>query len=452
MSGRWRDSRPCETPLRRFNGELSEALAQAERNIQATLTWLQDRASHWQAMVQQCGGDVNAASAAFAACQRSGYTDKDGKYHAPNCQRQEAALRQAQARLRQAQAELQNAREWQKRVQDAAVSYRQEARRMRQVQDHELDVASTWLLVRIQALREYLTDAAPAGAISHDADYAASRGGDTDAGDPSVGLAGIAAGIVGGGVVGLQGVAAGQSAGESGAGGTTSPTHSPSLEQAALHPVVDRMVSFGYGVCSAERVDLRNDGSGVFKALEYAGNYHDGHTEVAAYRVSELLGLRIVPDTVYTEIGGRPGTIQFYLPHAWVGADLRKSQQRQFIVDHKERFAQMAALDYVIGNADRHEKNWMWDGNTVWAIDHGHATSHMLGELDPSDSTAFQFFRNDRVFVPAELLQRWRSVTYGQFVAAMGTQGRPVQGADTCWHKLQELIDHGGEVTWFLHP
>ncbi len=93
----------------------------------------------------------------------------------------------------------------------------------------------------------------------------------------------------------------------------------------------------------------------------------------------------------------------------------------------------------------------MWDGENVWAIDHGHATFNYAVDLDPRRSTAYRFFGRERTFVSQKTVDQWRGITYERFDQALGTDGRPAEGVQASWERLQEIIRHNGEVTWFLH-
>ncbi len=48
-----------------------------------------------------------------------------------------------------------------------------------------------------------------------------------------------------------------------------------------------------------------------FRLRHYSANFHYG--EVAAYRLSKTLGLRLVPPTVFRTVEGLPGSLQFYI-------------------------------------------------------------------------------------------------------------------------------------------
>lgn len=96
-------------------------------------------------------------------------------------------------------------------------------------------------------------------------------------------------------------------------------------------------------------MEYRDDGSGVWKKLHY--DPHEGDMEAAAYRLDRLLGLDIVPETLYCTIGDKQGTVQRYIDGAEtaysldikmpVDDDIRNHIPREF----KER---MLVLDCII--------------------------------------------------------------------------------------------------------
>ena len=99
------------------------------------------------------------------------------------------------------------------------------------------------------------------------------------------------------------------------------------------------------------------------------------HREAMAYEVDQALGTKLVPETVLRTSLGKDesgvvwgaGSVQRFAENAaveayWGGRDL--TQEETF---------RIAALDYVVGNLDRHGKNLMRDGasgNPI-GIDHG---------------------------------------------------------------------------------
>ncbi len=91
--------------------------------------------------------------------------------------------------------------------------------------------------------------------------------------------------------------------------------------------------------------------------------------EVAAYRVSEALGLHFVPPTVLREGPAGEGSVQFFIE-----ADLEAHYFTLF-EQHPELhdiFREICAFDIVINNTDRKAGHCLVDKRQqVWAIDHG---------------------------------------------------------------------------------
>jgi hypothetical protein len=146
--------------LGRFSGEAQEALGAAEQEIRRTLDWLHERLNHWQNEVRRRQEEVRQAMDALRRCQASGYSDRDGHYHAPDCSAYERALRQAQARLEEAQRELRNVQQWAQRVQQAAGDYHVQARRLQQLATTENQKAQAFLERALGDLERYLAVAA----------------------------------------------------------------------------------------------------------------------------------------------------------------------------------------------------------------------------------------------------------------------------------------------------
>jgi len=148
--------------LSRFVSEAQEALQAAEQEIRRTEEWLQERLAHWRNEVQRRQEKVRRTEAALARCQASGYHDREGRYHAPDCSTYEHTLRQAQIRLREAETELRNVQRWMKAVGDAVAAYRTQAQRLgRLIAD--LPKADAFLGRKIAELQAYLAVAAPPG-------------------------------------------------------------------------------------------------------------------------------------------------------------------------------------------------------------------------------------------------------------------------------------------------
>lgn len=158
--------RDMESALGRFAGEAREALTAAELEIRRTLEWLQERLHHWQREVERWRQEVQSARAALERCQRSGYYDRDGHYHAPDCSAYEAALAAARRRLGEAEAELANVQKWSARVREAEAAYRMEARRLEQMASADIPRARALLNRKIADLEAYLAVSAVPSAMA----------------------------------------------------------------------------------------------------------------------------------------------------------------------------------------------------------------------------------------------------------------------------------------------
>jgi hypothetical protein len=107
-----------------------------------------------------------------------------------------------------------------------------------------------------------------------------------------------------------------------------------------------------------ERHDLR-DGikNGMFRR------------EVAVSEIAQIIGMgKFVPKTAYRTIGGEVGSAM-----TWVeNAETARVAGSGRMYDGKENAILCAAFDFLIGNSDRHAKNWMIDGDdNIHLIDNG---------------------------------------------------------------------------------
>ena len=89
--------------------------------------------------------------------------------------------------------------------------------------------------------------------------------------------------------------------------------------------------------------------------------------EVAAYLVSEALGWRLVPPTVYRKQGPLgPGSLQLYIEHD------PEYHYFTFSKEDRTRLRSVAAFDLLINNADRKGSHVLVDPDGhLWLIDHG---------------------------------------------------------------------------------
>jgi chromosome segregation ATPase len=91
-------------------------LSHWQEELQLALAWLAQAEARLRiAITERVAAENNLNSAYYSlqsakselsSCENSGYTDKEGKYHAPNCSSQRAAVSNAQANVSQAQNRL----------------------------------------------------------------------------------------------------------------------------------------------------------------------------------------------------------------------------------------------------------------------------------------------------------------------------------------------------------
>lgn len=94
--------------------------------------------------------------------------------------------------------------------------------------------------------------------------------------------------------------------------------------------------------------------------------------ECAAYLISEHFGFDIVPPTIIREVDGEIGALQLFLDHE---THMNYSQLEDSGESHdSEDWGQIAVLDWILANCERHVENMMVDRNDhskLFAIDHG---------------------------------------------------------------------------------
>jgi hypothetical protein len=95
-------------------------------------------------------------------------------------------------------------------------------------------------------------------------------------------------------------------------------------------------------------------------------------SEVAAYKVNEILGLNNIPPTVYREIEGRSGSVQLWMEKTTKEVDRRKNNTKPPDVTNWNRQSHdMRVFDNLINNIDRNQSNILIDKDwNLWLIDH----------------------------------------------------------------------------------
>ena len=96
--------------------------------------------------------------------------------------------------------------------------------------------------------------------------------------------------------------------------------------------------------------------------------------EPAAYALSELLGLEMVPPAVERTLRGTPGSLQIWVEGAAAAVDqkegFRSPDERSSLL----QYYQMQVFDNLINNLDRNQGNILFDPHwRAWLIDHTQA-------------------------------------------------------------------------------
>jgi hypothetical protein len=109
--------------------------------------------------------------------------------------------------------------------------------------------------------------------------------------------------------------------------------------------------------------------------------------EPAAYALSELLGLGMVPPAVQRSVNGRPASVQIWVEESML--DLQREKRGIQPPDsrsHLLQLYQMRVFDSLINNLDRNQTNILFDSDwRVWLIDHSRAFVRDRKLSDPQD-------------------------------------------------------------------
>ncbi len=125
--------------------------------------------------------------------------------------------------------------------------------------------------------------------------------------------------------------------------------------------------------------------------------------EVAAYLLSEALGLHIVPVTVFREDGPHgPGSLQQYIQY-----DV-EYHYFNFTVEDKEKLRPVVFFDLLANNADRKGSHIFFEDEThkLYAIDHGIC----FHEMDKLRTVVWDFAGQsipDELLAPLSLTSGW---------------------------------------------
>ena len=154
--------------------------------------------------------------------------------------------------------------------------------------------------------------------------------------------------------------------------------------------------------------------------------------EVAAYRLSELLGWHVVPETIEREDAPfGPGSLQRFVP-----ADF--SEHHFTLVEedeHHDRLRTICAFDVVANNADRKSGHCLLgEDGTIWAIDNG-----LCFHREPKLRTVIWEFAGEPV--PDDLLADLAALGHG-LDDALGALLSPGE-VEAVRRRARALVEHG---------
>lgn len=234
---------------------------------------------------------------------------------------------------------------------------------------------------------------------------------------------------------------------------------------------VRRIPNSTYGALHVET----SGASLIWKPL-LAGN-HNGWSELAAYRISQRLGLPHVPPALVLVVGERPGTASQFISGAFSPHDLQfdpenRKAARSFLMSRAfvDQVVSMFVFDAIIGNKDRHAGNWLVDSKSrkIWWIDHGSVrwagsekilldaykklgiTLKSLGISQKNVSQVLCAVREGLEHFSAERLEGWRDITEGEWaemfqdLPEQSNHFHRDQARDHSWDALQALLREGG--------
>jgi hypothetical protein len=153
--------------------------------------------------------------------------------------------------------------------------------------------------------------------------------------------------------------------------------------------------------------------------------------EVSASDFAELLGSTLVPPTVPVEIQGMTGSIQRWVDDAQAHRPVEEYPWREQ--------QEVAVIDYVLGNTDRNQFNFLTRGTSVVAIDHGLVLSESAQDRIMSPFVEAHL----RTRLNADLLARLRQVEPDELRARLESRSIGAAAIDAAVARLREIQENG---------
>jgi len=162
--------------------------------------------------------------------------------------------------------------------------------------------------------------------------------------------------------------------------------------------------------------------------------------EVAMYRLDEIFGSGRVPTTTWLEGSKLPAGMQHLGPGAvqeWVPSGVGEANLSLY---PRKQVEQMAVLDYISANTDRHMGNYLSSNNGVVAVDHGLT----FPETDYATAIRSSFVKSAfQQPLSADVAAAVRAVDAQRLAAALRSTGLPETAIDGALARLREIQQHG---------
>ncbi|BCJ33281.1 hypothetical protein Athai_07840 [Actinocatenispora thailandica] len=209
---------------------------------------------------------------------------------------------------------------------------------------------------------------------------------------------------------------------------------------------VDRLNSLGGGINGTYRAMQGDRVIGAFKPADAEVFAVEGQVirhgipavpgqlagrEVAASDFAELLGSTLVPPTVPMVHQGRPGSLQ-----RWVADSMPSRPVDDYPLAEQQ---EIAVIDFVLGNTDRNQGNFLTVDDSVVAIDHGLVLSESARDQLQSPFVEAQL----RTRLNADLMTRLRRIDAGDLRERLESRGIGVAAVDAAIARLREVQANG---------
>lgn len=234
-----------------------------------------------------------------------------------------------------------------------------------------------------------------------------------------------------------------------------------SIREALQEADVLSREKIGRGVAGAEKLVLEHDGVRFHAALrtvnitkvspsagsiERSSEYRDAAVfELAAYELSEMLGLHRVPPVVVRTVGDDSGTVQMWLEDTMPEDELilRNDLDPPDVGFWNRQKQVMFVFDSLIGNSDRNQGNLLIDrGWNIWLIDHTRAfrRTSVLLYRDTMVACDRQLWRRLQELDPAQIRARLEPYLERQELAKVVLRHKKLV------RHFEELIEKRGEA------